>query len=101
MRGKDRWTSHRDERRRQFVDAALRVLDAVGPELPMDAVAAEAGVSKPVLYRYFSDKAALVEALAERGSEILLARLLPGDQLVRAGARPHFRRGRRVLRGDR
>lgn len=74
---KDRWSSHRDERRRQFVDAALRVLDAVGPELPMDAVAAEAGVSKPVLYRYFSDKAALVEALAERGSEILLARLLP------------------------
>jgi AcrR family transcriptional regulator len=43
----------------------------------MDAVAAEAGVSKPVLYRYFSDKAALVAALAERGSEILLARLLP------------------------
>jgi AcrR family transcriptional regulator len=43
----------------------------------MDAVAAEAGVSKPVLYRYFSDKAALVEALAERGTEMLLARLLP------------------------
>ncbi|HUA40632.1 MAG TPA: TetR/AcrR family transcriptional regulator [Streptosporangiaceae bacterium] len=74
---KDRWTSHRDERRRRFVDAALRVLDAYGPDLPMDAVAAEAGVSKPVLYRYFSDKAALVEALAERGSELLLARLLP------------------------
>jgi AcrR family transcriptional regulator len=74
---KHRWTSHRDERRRQFVDAALRVLDADGPELPMEAVAAEAGVSKPVLYRYFNDKAALVEALAERGSELLLARLLP------------------------
>ena len=74
---KERWTSHRDERRRQFVDAALRVLDADGPELPMAAVAAEAGVSKPVLYRYFSDKAALVEALAERGSELLRARLLP------------------------
>jgi len=74
---KDRWTAHRDERRRQFVDAALRVLDADGPELLMDAVAAEAGVSKPVLYRYFSDKAELVEALAERGSEYLLARLLP------------------------
>jgi AcrR family transcriptional regulator len=74
---KDRWTSHRDERRRQFVDAALRVLDADGPELPMDAVAAEAGVSKPVLYRYFTDKAALMEALAQRGSELLLARVLP------------------------
>ena len=74
---KDRWTSHRDGRRRQFVDAALRVLDADGPELLVDNVAAEAVVSKPVLYRYFSDKAALVEALAARGSELLLARLLP------------------------
>ena len=33
----------------------------------MDAVAAEAGVTKPVLYRYFADKAALVDALAEHG----------------------------------
>ncbi|HET9896772.1 MAG TPA: TetR/AcrR family transcriptional regulator [Streptosporangiaceae bacterium] len=74
---KDRWTSHRDQRRRQFVNAALAVLDAEGPELLMDAVAAEAGVSKPVLYRYFSDKSALVAALSERGSELLLARLLP------------------------
>ena len=68
---KHRWTSHRDQRRREFVDAALRVLDSDGPELLMDAVAAEAGVSKPVLYRYFSDKAALIDALAERGSELL------------------------------
>ena len=59
------------------MDAALRVLEAHGPELPMDAVAAEAGVTKPVLYRYFSDKAELVEALAERGSEMLVERLLP------------------------
>jgi len=62
------------------VDAALRVLEAHGPELLMDAVAAEAGVTKPVLYRYFHDKAALVDALAERGSEILLDRLLPAIQ---------------------
>jgi AcrR family transcriptional regulator len=74
---KDRWRTHRDQRRRQFVDAALRVLEADGPELLVDAVAAEAGVSKPVLYRYFSDKAELVAALAERGSDFLLARLLP------------------------
>src|SRR5215472_10707439 len=74
---RDRWSTHRAQRRREFVDAALRVLKANGPELPMDAVAAEAGVSKPVLYRYFSDKAELVEALAERGSEYLLDRLLP------------------------
>jgi AcrR family transcriptional regulator len=74
---RDRWSEHRARRRRQFVDAALRVLESHGPDLPMDAVAAEAGVTKPVLYRYFSDKAELVEALAERGSEILAERLLP------------------------
>lgn len=74
---RDRWSTHRAARKREFVDAALRVLEAQGPELLMDAVAAEAGVSKPVLYRYFSDKSALMDALAERGSEILRARLLP------------------------
>ena len=74
---RDRWSTHRDQRRRAFVDAALRVLDADGPDLLIDAVAAEAGVSKPVLYRYFSDKAELIAALADLGSDFLLARLLP------------------------
>ena len=59
------------------MNAALRVLAERGPDLPMDAVAAEAGVTKPVLYRYFSDKAALVEALGQHGSEMLLDRSLP------------------------
>ncbi|HEX3542164.1 MAG TPA: TetR/AcrR family transcriptional regulator [Acidimicrobiales bacterium] len=74
---RDRWREHRERRRREFVDAALRVLAAQGPELAMDAVAAEAGISKPVLYRYFHDKAALVQALDQRGGELLFARLLP------------------------
>jgi AcrR family transcriptional regulator len=74
---RDRWSAHRAERREQFVAAALRVLDAQGPELLMDAVAAEAGVTKPVLYRYFADKAALVQALGEYGSALLLDRLIP------------------------
>ena len=77
---RDRWSDHRARRRREFVDAALRVLEAQGPDLPMDAVAAEAGVTKPVLYRYFHDKSALVDALAERGSAILLDRLIPAIQ---------------------
>lgn len=74
---KERWIAHRERRRQEFVEAALRVLEEQGPDLPMDAVAAEAGVTKPVLYRYFSDKSALVEALAEVGSQILTERLLP------------------------
>jgi AcrR family transcriptional regulator len=75
---RDRWSAHRARRRAEFVAAALRVLDAQGPaELTMDAVAAEAGVTKPVLYRYFSDKTALVAALGEYGTEVLFTRLLP------------------------
>jgi AcrR family transcriptional regulator len=73
----NRWRTHRETRRREFVQAALRVLATVGPDLPMDAVAAEAGVTKPVLYRYFADKAALVDAIGEASSELLLDRLLP------------------------
>ena len=57
--------------------AALRVLSKDGPDLPMDAVAAEAGVTKPVLYRYFADKAALVRALGEYASSLLQLRLVP------------------------
>ena len=37
-------------------------------------------MSKPVLYRYFNDKAALVEALGEAASAALLARMLPAMQ---------------------
>jgi AcrR family transcriptional regulator len=74
---RDRWSAHRAERRDEFVAAALRVLDSQGSELLMDAVAAEAGVTKPVLYRYFADKAALVQALGELGSRLLLDRLIP------------------------
>lgn len=77
---RSRWSEHRERRRAEFVEAALRVLARTGPDLPMDAVAAEAGVTKPVLYRYFSDKSALVEALGEAGSAVLFARLLPAMQ---------------------
>jgi AcrR family transcriptional regulator len=72
-----RWESHRTERRAAFVDAAMRVLDDVGPEFGIEQVAVEAGVTKPVLYRHFSDKADLVAAMGERATEMLLERLIP------------------------
>jgi AcrR family transcriptional regulator len=74
---KSRWAAHRERRRQQFILAALSVLSRDGPDLAMDAVAAQAGVTKPVLYRYFEDKAALVEALGEVSSGFLLDRLIP------------------------
>ncbi len=74
---RDRWRKHRIARRAEFVEAALRALDAHGPEMGMEDVAAEAGVTKPVLYRHFDDKADLYLALGQRGTEILFERLIP------------------------
>jgi AcrR family transcriptional regulator len=74
---RDRWRSHREARREEFVQAALRALAKHGPDFGMEHVAAEAGVTKPVLYRHFTDKADLVVALGQRGTELLLDRLIP------------------------
>ena len=74
---RDRWRKHRVARRAEFVEAALKALDEHGPELAMEDVAVAAGVTKPVLYRHFEDKADLYVALGRRGTEILFSRLVP------------------------
>lgn len=74
---RDRWSSHRANRRAELVEAALTALGKHGPDLGMEDVAAEAGVTKPVLYRHFTDKADLFVALGNRGTEILFERLIP------------------------
>ena len=74
---RDRWRSHRAARRAEFVEAAMRALAEHGPDVGMDHIAAEAGVTKPVLYRHFADKADLFVALGQRGTEILFDRLIP------------------------
>lgn len=72
-----RWEQHRAQRRAEFVEAALRVLADGGPDFGIEQVAVEAGVTKPVLYRHFSDKADLIAAMGERATETLLDRLIP------------------------
>ena len=53
-------------RRGELLDAADRVIREFGPDASMSAIAAEAGITKPILYRHFGDKAGLYRALAER-----------------------------------
>src|SRR5436190_7441124 len=74
---RERWRSHRAARREEFVEAAMRALAKSGPDVGMDEVAAEAGVTKPVLYRHFVDKNDLFMALGHRVTEILFDRLIP------------------------
>ncbi|SCG42225.1 TetR family transcriptional regulator [Micromonospora humi] len=69
---RDRWADHREQRRHELIGAAVQALLRFGPAVDMDQVAATAGVSKPVLYRYFADKAQLWLAV----SEVVAARVV-------------------------
>lgn len=72
-----RWEHHREERRAELVLAAVRAIDAHGPSAGIAEIAAEAGVSKPVLYRYFADKDELHAAVGQWGATEVLTRILP------------------------
>ncbi|MFJ4923036.1 TetR family transcriptional regulator [Streptomyces sp. NPDC088725] len=63
------------ERRRQLLEAADRVVLRDGPGASMNAIAAEAGITKPILYRHFGDKGGLYRALAKRHTDGLLLAL--------------------------
>jgi AcrR family transcriptional regulator len=59
------------------VGAAVEAVRRAGPDFAVDDVARSAGVSKTVIYRYFSDKDELINAVLERiSTAILLPRLL-------------------------
>ncbi|MFI9201298.1 TetR family transcriptional regulator [Streptomyces sp. NPDC053048] len=64
-----------DQRRRELLEAADRVVLRDGPGASMNAIAAEAGITKPILYRHFGDKGGLYRALAVRHTDALLAGL--------------------------
>lgn len=59
-------------RRDQILDAADRVVARAGSSASINAIAAEAGIAKPIVYRHFGDKDGLYRALAERHTEALL-----------------------------
>lgn len=58
--------SHREARREALLDAAIEVIRERGPDASMEDIARRAGITKPVVYRYFGDRAGLYRAVAER-----------------------------------
>ena len=60
-----RWQTHREERRRELIKAARRAVHVLGSDASMEDIAAAAGTSKSVFYRYFGDKAGLQHAVGE------------------------------------
>jgi AcrR family transcriptional regulator len=52
--------------RTTLLEAAERAIAAEGPDVTMEAIAAEASVSKPILYRMIGDRDALIAELSDR-----------------------------------
>jgi len=66
-----------EQRRAELLDAALHLVVTEGHNAAtMDAVAEQAGVTKPVVYGQFANRAELLAALLEREQEQALAQLL-------------------------
>jgi AcrR family transcriptional regulator len=63
------------DRRESLLDAADRVVQRDGSAASMNVIAAEAGITKPILYRHFGDKSGLYRALADRHIAALRDRL--------------------------
>ncbi len=70
---KRRWREHKIARREELVDGTIAAIRARGNNIGMDDIAAEIGVSKTVLYRYFADKNDLTNATMMRYVETILA----------------------------
>ena len=63
---------HHGDLRRALIDEALRTIDKLGPEgFTLRGVGDALGVSRTALYRHFSDKQALVAAVAREGFRTL------------------------------
>lgn len=69
---KQRWSAHKTARRMELTDGAMSAVRALGAEAGMDEIAAHVGVSKTVLYRFFTDKHDLTNAVAARFMETVL-----------------------------
>ena len=76
--------------RENLLEAAEKLIHAQGPGVSLQAIAAEAGVTKPSLYRGVGDRDALVNALAERLAARMaesVSRLVARASSPRAGLR--------------
>jgi AcrR family transcriptional regulator len=67
-----------EERREQLLDATKRIVDERGfHAVSIEAVAREAGVSRPIVYGHFGDLAGLLDALMDREAARALMQLAP------------------------
>lgn len=67
----------RAERRAEMVLAAMEAIRTHGAGVSVAQIAAAAGITKPVLYRHFTDRADLQLAVGREAATLLLGRMAP------------------------
>lgn len=75
--------SHRAARRAEMVQAATRAVRRLGAGVSVAQIAEVAGITKPVLYRFFTDRADLQRAVGEQAVAAVAERItreLRGDR---------------------
>jgi AcrR family transcriptional regulator len=60
-----------------MVEAAMAAVRTHGAGVSVAEMAASAGITKPVLYRHFADRAELQRAVGRRAAEDLMAKMAP------------------------
>ena len=83
----ERWREHRKKVRAEIVDAAFRAIDLHGPEVSVREIAEEAGTAKPKIYRHFTDKSDLFQAIGQRMRDMLWAAIFPSIDISKDPAR--------------
>ena len=64
------------ERRRQLLDAAESAIRASGPDVGLADVAAQAGLTRSAVYAAFTDRNALLDALAHRHARLIVEQVV-------------------------
>jgi len=75
-----RWAEHRVQRRDGLIDFVVTAVERHGTDVGMDQIAAVAGTSKPVIYRYFADKNDLYGAVGRRVVNDVIDALPPAGE---------------------
>ena len=73
-----RTDAERSLQRQRLLDEAREAIRRHGPSVSVDDIAAQAGVSKPVIYAEFGDKAGVAEAIAIARAEQVERALIDG-----------------------
>jgi AcrR family transcriptional regulator len=64
-----------------MVQAAMSAVRTHGPGVSVAEIAAAAGITKPVLYRHFTDRSDLQRAVGREAAATLMARIAPALQV--------------------